>query len=164
MDQDQPLPRTIKIGKANIGLVNFDQAMTQALQNDKNSVEEAVNFIFSAIKDHNYIPSTAHELYKEAIKREYLRHKTGSAEDPDGLKIRILGPGCVSCNQIKTMLIDIMQEMGFAADIEQVKDLDEIWRYGVLNTPALLINNEVKSTGRLPSRSELEAWLREIAN
>ena len=53
-----------------------------------------------------------------------------------------------------------MQEMGLAADIEQVHDLDEIWRHGVLSTPALVINGQVLCAGRIPTRAEVEEWLR----
>jgi hypothetical protein len=51
--------------------------------------------------------------------------------------------------------------MGIAADIFQVHDLDEIGRFGVMQTPALVINNKLKCAGRLPSRAQVEEWLRE---
>ena len=51
--------------------------------------------------------------------------------------------------------------MEVAADIFQVHDLDEIGRFGIVQTPALIINGDLKSAGRHPSRSQIEAWLRE---
>ena len=54
-----------------------------------------------------------------------------------------------------------MDEMQVAADIFQVHDLDEIGRFGVMQTPALIINGKLKSVGRLPTRSQIEEWLRE---
>jgi predicted DsbA family dithiol-disulfide isomerase len=48
-----------------------------------------------------------------------------------------------------------------AADIEDVQDLDEIWRYGVTTTPALIINGEVKSAGIQPPRVKIEQWIDE---
>ncbi len=53
--------------------------------------------------------------------------------------------------------------MGVAADIFQVHDLDEIGRYGVMRTPALIVNGELKSSGRLPPPADIEEWLREAA-
>lgn len=50
--------------------------------------------------------------------------------------------------------------MRVPADIEQIHELDEIWRHGVLATPALIINDEIVSSGKLPSRSDVEEWLR----
>jgi hypothetical protein len=64
---------------------------------------------------------------------------------------------------LNTLIFDILQELELAADIEQIHDLDEIWRLGVVMTPALLINGKVKSSGRMPSRSIVEEWLREAA-
>ena len=54
-----------------------------------------------------------------------------------------------------------MSDMGVAADVFQVHDLDEIGLFGGIQTPALVINNEVKSSGRLPTRTKIEEWLRE---
>jgi len=51
--------------------------------------------------------------------------------------------------------------MGITADIFQVHDLDEIGRFGVMQTHALVIDNKFKCTGRLPSRARVEEWLRE---
>ncbi|OQX16706.1 MAG: hypothetical protein BWK76_11200 [Desulfobulbaceae bacterium A2] len=75
--------------------------------------------------------------------------------------IRILGTGCVSCNNLQRLLIEIMQDMGIAADVVQVHDLDEIGRFGVMRTPALLINGRVKCAGVVPSRAQVEEWLRQ---
>ena len=60
-------------------------------------------------------------------------------------------------------MIDILQEKGVAADIEDVQDLDEIWRYGVTQTPALIIDGEVKSAGIQPPRVQIEQWVEEAA-
>ena len=109
----------------------------------------------------NYIPKQAVEPYKEALREEYRRyHNLGSAEN-QGLTIRVLGRPGVTCNKIKVMLIDILQEKKVAADIEDVQDLDEIWRYGVTKTPALIINGEVKSAGFQPPRVQIEKWIEE---
>ncbi|KPK28307.1 MAG: hypothetical protein AMJ61_02885 [Desulfobacterales bacterium SG8_35_2] len=77
------------------------------------------------------------------------------------MTIRVLGRPCVTCNKLKVMLIDILQEKNVAADIEDVQDLDEIWRYGVTTTPALIINGEVKSAGIQPPRVKIEQWIDE---
>jgi len=54
-----------------------------------------------------------------------------------------------------------MSNMGIAADIFQVHDLDEIGRFGVMQTHALVIDNKFKCTGRSPSHARVEEWLRE---
>ena len=152
---------TIKIGNATVGLIGLDISLQEAAGREL-SVQEAVDLIYSQMAGQNYIPAQAETAYREALKREYLRH-IGESEGNKtrGLSIRILGPGCVSCNKLNSMIFDILQRLGVKADIDQIHDLDEIWRHGVISTPALIINDKIKCTGRQPTISEVEAWLRD---
>jgi small redox-active disulfide protein 2 len=125
------------------------------------SSEEAARRILEDISARNYIPTGATETYLQAIADEIeLLRGTGGKQSGD-LVIRILGPGCVSCNSLQKLVIEIMSDFGIAADVFQVHDLDEIGRFGVMQTPALVINNRLKCAGRLPSRARVEEWLRE---
>jgi len=162
-DSDIPLQRTLRVGKATIGLIGLDVALHKILARGKSDEEAAVTELLAEISRHNYIPDSAREGYREALAREYRRLRQGKAAAASHLSIRILGPGCVSCNRLNTLIFDILQEMGIAADIEQIHDLDEIWRQGVTMTPALVINGQLKSSGRIPSRAKVEEWLREAA-
>ncbi len=150
--------RKIKIGRATVGLIGLEQAMQQAVSR-KLSADEATAFLFAAVSRENYIPAAATDLYRQALRREYLMVESGGAQSPQQLTIKILGPGCVSCNKLNTMIFDIMQRLGIAADIEQIHDLDEIWRHGVITTPALIINGRIKCSGRMPPPAEVEQWL-----
>ena len=162
-DQDNtPLSRQLKIGKATVGLIGLDTGLTKVLR-EKMGEEEAVDFLYQTVAGKNYIPPQATEMYREALRHAYRRQMDDSPATEQGLSIKILGTGCVSCNRINTMVIDILQNLQLAAEIEQIHDLDEIWRLGVINTPALIINNEIKTSGRHPSMSEIEQWLRDVA-
>ena len=162
IDLDTPAQRMIKVGKASIGLIGLDTALNKALT-DKLTPDEAKDFIFNAVRGSNYIPAGMDLVYKKAIAREYRKLLGLDDEEEQGLTIRILGPGCVSCNKIHTMVIDAMMRAGVAADIEQIHDMDEIWRHGVTATPALIINNKIKSAGIHPTLAQLEEWIREAA-
>ena len=152
--------KTIKIGTVTVGLLGLEIALVQLAGKDI-SENEAVNFLFEQVSKKNYIPKQAVEPYKEALLREYRRyHKADNSKD-QGISIRVLGRPCVVCNKLKLTLIDILQEKNVAADIEEIQDLDEIWRYGVINTPTLIINGEVKSAGIQPPRVQLEKWIEE---
>ena len=152
--------KTIKIGTVTVGLLGLEIALVQLAGKDI-SEDEAVNFLFEQVSKKNYIPKQAVEPYKEALLREYRRyHKADNSKD-QGISIRVLGRPCVVCNKLKLTLIDILQEKNVAADIEEIQDLDEIWRYGVINTPTLIINGEVKSAGIQPPRVQLEKWIEE---
>ncbi|MBI5556462.1 MAG: thioredoxin family protein [Deltaproteobacteria bacterium] len=154
--------KKIKIGTASVGLIGLDQAMRQALAREL-AADEAVDFLYNAVSRENYIPATAADLYRKALGREYERARSGGGQSHQQLTIKILGPGCVSCNKLNTMIFDIMQRLDIAADIEQIHDLDEIWRHGVITTPALIINGRIKSSGRMPPPAEVEQWLLEAS-
>ena len=95
------------------------------------------------------------------MRAEYRRRQGIQDSAPEILTIRVLGSGCVTCNTLSAMLFEALQKFGLAADMESVHDLDEIWRFGVTKTPALIINSTVKCAGRMPSPAEVEEWVRE---
>src|SRR3990167_1758644 len=159
-NQDRPAPRTIRIGAANIGLIGLDQALNTALDGAMQE-EAAVDFLFTAIARGNYVPATAEPIYRGALRAEYRRRQWLQGAEPGILTIRVLGSGCVTCNKLSAMLFEALQKFNLAADMESVHDLDEIWRFGVTKTPALLINNTVKCAGRMPSPAEVEEWVQE---
>jgi hypothetical protein len=155
--------RKIKIGTVSVGLIGLEAAIRKAISSDLPE-EEALDLIYDHVKKENYIPETVQNQYREALKKEYNRITKGDQQDSTELIIRILGPGCVSCNKLNTMIFDIMQRREIAADIRQIHDLDEIWRHGVISTPALIINGDTKCAGRMPSPAEVEKWLLEEAD
>jgi small redox-active disulfide protein 2 len=157
---DNPAPRTIRIGAANIGLIGLDQALNKALT-EQMQEEAAVDFLFAAVARENYVPITTEPIYREALRSEYRRRQGIQDTKPGILTIRVLGSGCVTCNKLSAMLFESLQKFGLAADMEAVHDLDEIWRFGVTKTPALIINGAVKCAGRMPSPAEIEEWTKE---
>ena len=157
---DSPIQRTIRIGNATVGLIGLDVALVQ-LAGREITEDDAVQFLFDQVSRKNYIPEQATGPYREALRQEYRRYFNLEKSDAGGMTIRVLGRPCVTCNKLKVMLIDILQEKNVAADIEDVQDLDEIWRYGVTKTPALIINGEVKSAGIQPPRVQIEQWIEE---
>jgi len=155
---DNPTSRMIKIGSASIGLVGLDIALNKAVAG-KMDVDEATTFIFDQVRAQNYIPAGSEKQYREAISREYEKLLGIGAAADDNLVIRIFGTGCVVCQSIHTMVIDAMMRAGVAADIEMIDDPDEIGRYGITATPAIMINDQVKIAGRQPNFIQLQEWL-----
>ena len=156
-----PLPRTFKVGSSSIGLLGLDVALNRIGRDLSLNSTEAAGRILEDISSRNYIPAGATETYLQAIAEEVERLRGTGGKQRRDLVIRILGPGCVSCNSLQKLVIEIMNDMGIAADVFQVHDLDEIGRFGVMQTPALVINDRVKCAGRLPSRARVEEWLRD---
>ncbi|MBU1231899.1 MAG: thioredoxin family protein [Proteobacteria bacterium] len=159
---DTPTPRMLKVGKVTIGLIDLDIALNKALA-DQLSPKDAVEYIYQAIQGKNYIPDGLAGDYKKALEREY-RGLLGQEQEADrDLVIRIFGTGCISCNGLQDAVIDAMMRAGIAADIHMIHDRDEIGRHGIMATPALMINGQVKCAGIHPTPVQLEAWLLEAA-
>lgn len=78
------------------------------------------------------------------------------------MMIKILGKGRPKCERLEQLTRDALQETGIAdATIEHVRDMDAIMAYPILSTPGLVIEEALKSSGRLPRKQEIVAWLRE---
>lgn len=71
------------------------------------------------------------------------------------MDIKVLGAGCAKCNKLEQMVIDILAELNEDVSIAHVRDFKEIASYGVMLTPALFINGQVKFSGVIPSRAKL---------
>lgn len=80
------------------------------------------------------------------------------------MEIRILGSGCAKCKKLEELAREVVNELGVQADVLHVTDMKAIMAYSVLSTPGLVINDQVKSSGRLPRREEIIAWLKEAGN
>jgi len=74
------------------------------------------------------------------------------------MKIEILGTGCAKCKALEENVKKAVADAGVFAQVEKVEDLVEIMNYGVMNTPGLVINGEVKSTGKLLNTEEIKAF------
>lgn len=157
---DTPNQRLLKIGKASVGLIGLDPALQKAIA-DNLSLDEAEEFLYTTIAKLNYVPATAQDNYRQALRREYERRLSGEELTSDVLHVRVFGSGCVTCDKLASTMFDILQKMNLVADIEKIFDLDEIWRHGVISPPALKINNELVCQGRMPTPAEIEEWLRD---
>ncbi len=71
------------------------------------------------------------------------------------MEIKILGSGCKKCNKLEANVNEALKAVGLSANVEKVTDMVEITSYGVMQTPALVIDNEVISYGKLLSVKDL---------
>ncbi len=76
------------------------------------------------------------------------------------MEIKVLGPGCPKCQQTAKIVKDAVAESGVQASVEKVTDTMEIAGYGVFGTPAVVIDGEVKSVGKIPEKEEVLGWIR----
>ena len=76
------------------------------------------------------------------------------------MKIEILGTGCAKCQQLEELVRSLVAESGVEADISKVQDINKILSYGVLTTPGLVVNGDVKVAGKIPSAEQIKGWLK----
>jgi small redox-active disulfide protein 2 len=72
------------------------------------------------------------------------------------MKLEILGSGCAKCARLEELARQAASELGIEADIIKVKDINQIMNYGVMITPALVVDGEVKVAGKVPSLEEMK--------
>lgn len=151
--------RQIKVGKHNTGIVGLDDVLKKmAGSMQQASGKEIAAEMIQRLSKKNYIPSEAYMEYENAFIKAY-RKFTGQAipEDPlEQVEIKVLGAGCPNCDKLEMTLMELIEEMGVSTDLEHVRDMKEIASYGVMGSPALVINRKVKAVGSVPPKSTLK--------
>ena len=75
------------------------------------------------------------------------------------MEIKVLGPGCLRCQQTEKNVKEVVAEAGVEAEVKKVTDTMEISTYGVFGTPAVIVDCEVKSVGKIPNKDEIKTWI-----
>ncbi|MCG8499383.1 MAG: thioredoxin family protein [Firmicutes bacterium] len=73
--------------------------------------------------------------------------------------IKVLGSGCASCKKLESNVKEAVKELGIDAVVEKVEDFKEIAAYGVMKTPAIVVDEQVKAMGRVPSVEDIKKYL-----
>jgi small redox-active disulfide protein 2 len=96
---------------------------------------------------------------------------TSSSPDSEALTsweilmmIKVLGPGCANCVALERVTRQAVEALGVTAEIEKVTDFASIVGYGVMSTPALVINEQVVLAGRVPTAGQLRDLLAPLAS
>ena len=76
------------------------------------------------------------------------------------MEIKVLGPGCPKCQQTEKIVKEAVAAAGVNADVQKVTDVMEIAGYGVFGTPAVVVDGQVKSVGKIPKKEEVLAWIK----
>ena len=157
----------VRVGEFAVGIIGLksvlkDMAVEWAEKPDPQVAAELVKRL--SVK--NYIPESAKESYGMAFLREFKKFtgKPYEEEASEQLEIKILGPGCANCDRLEREVMETVSELDLPAGIDHVRDIREIGSYGVMGSPALIINGKVKAVGRVPMKSEIRKWLMEAKN
>jgi len=77
------------------------------------------------------------------------------------MKIEILGTCCPKCKKLHELSEEAVKELGVSAEIIKVTDINKIIDYGVMVTPALVVDGDVKVAGKIPGKQEITDWIKE---
>jgi small redox-active disulfide protein 2 len=164
MPKDQEIEMIIMSGRQ-VGIVGLRSILQQVASLGLADEKQITARLIERVKACNYVPDSAEAEYGKALLRAYrsrLGQKVDVTEQVRGLVIRILGPGCLRCDQLTREVRNALAELGLVADVEHVRDPEFMAKYGFISTPALVINGRVRSSGRLPSREKTRIWLQEL--
>jgi len=75
------------------------------------------------------------------------------------LSIKVLGPGCPNCRRLETIVRTTLDDANIPYQLEKVTEYPDIMAYGVMSTPALVINEKVVASGRIPKRQQILEWV-----
>ncbi len=75
------------------------------------------------------------------------------------MNIKVLGPGCKKCHETERLVKEVVREIGCDATVEYITDIAKIAKYGVFSTPAIIIDGQIKSAGRIPAKQDIKSWL-----
>jgi small redox-active disulfide protein 2 len=76
------------------------------------------------------------------------------------MKIEILGTGCPNCKKLEANAKKAMDELKVKATITKITEIDKILSYGVMSTPAIVVNGKIKAQGKIPEVEEIKKWLK----
>lgn len=75
------------------------------------------------------------------------------------MEIKVFGPGCAKCTETENLVKAVVAAKGGNITVQKVSDLKEMMAAGIMSTPAIAIDGVVKSTGKVPSKEEIMAWI-----
>jgi small redox-active disulfide protein 2 len=156
----------IRINQQNVGVIGLKKVMEEmaAVYADMPNDEIEAGLV-KRLSKANYIPDGAKKAYGKALLREFNKFIGRPFEEDalGGLEIKVLGPGCARCDQLEMDVMEAAAEMNLPAAVDHVRDIKEIASYGVMGTPALIIDGKVTSVGTVPTKEQIKTWLSEFS-
>ena len=127
----------VRIGQHGFGIIGIKRLMEElaGTHADKSDAEVAEVMVERLSKD-NYIPANVREDYGKAFVREFRKFlgQPYTEEVPQGLDIKVLGPGCNQCRGLDQTIMEVLTELQLAASVDHVTDIKEIARYRVMGS------------------------------
>ncbi len=155
--------RPILVGNTQVGLIGLKEIFEDLKNHRGESNATLKEMLVEKAAKKNYIPDAIKEDYRKALYREFKKFlgENVAEERSEILDVIVLGPGCYSCNKLEQDVMAVLSETGIQASLNHITDPNMMAQYGILPTPALIINGTLKSKGTIPSKSMIKKWLEE---
>ena len=153
----------VKVGTFQVGIMGLKEVIAELASSMALAPEDEVTReLVHRLSKKNYIPEKAKAEYGQALLKEFNKFlgRPVTESEPAGLTIRVLGQGCANCQALTQRIMEILSELNLPADFEHVTDIKEIARYGVLQSPALIMNGKVVARGTVPNKAQLIEWFK----
>lgn len=76
------------------------------------------------------------------------------------MNIKVLGSGCANCKRLEALVHKVVNDTGLYAEVEKVTGYAQMMRWNLMQTPGLVVNDTLVSSGRIPTESEIANWLK----
>jgi small redox-active disulfide protein 2 len=155
--------RLLLVGNTQVGLIGL-KGIFEELKEERGKPEaEMKTLLAEKVGRKNYIALSSRQEYEKALFKEFKKFLGEKVEEEKKgfLEVVILGQGCSSCNKLAQDVMAVLSETGIQAGLNHISDPNLIAQYGILPTPALIINGKIKSSGRVPSKPMIKKWLEE---
>lgn len=98
---------------------------------------------------------------EEALRKQLSEHWAmfNPKEMEGDMEIKVFGPGCKKCKSTEEVIREVIKEAGLEATVTKVSEIQEIAAAGIMSTPAVVVDGDIKSTGKVPSKAEVKSWL-----
>ena len=153
----------LTIGGQKIGLIGLAEIFENLKNKNLSDESDLKARLLQHVRVQNYMPDSRSDEYAQALLREYKKF-AGLPVEPFDEKptfptIRILGSGCTACETMEKDVRAILTELNIAADVDHIRDINQIAEYGMVRTPSLVINDEIVLNGRSLPKSQLKLLL-----
>jgi hypothetical protein len=155
--------RLILVGNTQVGLIGLKEIFEELKTQGGMPECDLKKMLVEKAGKNNYIPNSVKGEYEKALFKEFKKFLGEKVEDEKGgfLAVAILGPGCYSCNKLEQDVMAVLSETDIQASLNHITDPSMMTQYGIVITPALVINGKVKSKGTIPPKSMIKKWLEE---
>jgi len=157
----------IRIRGQKIGFVGLAEIFENITSMNLSDEAKLKSRLIELVMHNNYIPQNQEEEYARALVIEYKKFCSLEIKEEDNFSsplIQILGPGCPACDQLERDTKSILAELNVAANVEHIRDVNEIASFGFIRTPALVINRKVILSGRTLPKIQLKKIIAEEIN